>query len=333
MYRAARASLRRRLLASSVWVLVTIAALPAAAAPDAVPVDVAAGALDSALTSLATQTRQQVLYTADLVANRKALALKGSYTPDEALSRLLAGSGIVARRTGPNVLVLQSAAASGRPIAGSAASRPFQIAGASNDTEAPFATAAPSVALANSAAEAVLVDEVRVTGSNLRGVSPAAAVRILDQQALERTGQTTLTDALRWLPENFGGGASEGANTSGSDRLARNGTYGTALNLRGLGNNATLVLINGKRVSGSGAFGDFVDISTIPSAAVARVEVLLDGASAIYNAGPARVAALGRVPSIPETRAYVQAVVECYLALSAGRGVRRASECRAAVSP
>lgn len=284
MYRAARASLRRRLLASSVWVLVTIAALPAAAAPDAVPVDVAAGALDSALTSLATQTRQQVLYTADLVANRKALALKGSYTPDEALSRLLAGSGIVARRTGPNVLVLQSAAASGRPIAGSAASRPFQIAGASNDTEAPFATAAPSVALANSAAEAVLVDEVRVTGSNLRGVSPAAAVRILDQQALERTGQTTLTDALRWLPENFGGGASEGANTSGSDRLARNGTYGTALNLRGLGNNATLVLINGKRVSGSGAFGDFVDISTIPSAAVARVEVLLDGASAIYGA-------------------------------------------------
>lgn len=56
-------------------------------------------------------------------------------------------------------------------------------------------------------------------------------------------------------------------------------------------------------------------------------------ALAAYNAGPARVAALGRVPSIPETRAYVQAVVECYLALSAGRGVRRASECRAAVSP
>jgi len=55
-------------------------------------------------------------------------------------------------------------------------------------------------------------------------------------------------------------------------------------------------------------------------------------ALAAYNAGPARVAAIGRVPSIPETRAYVQAVVECYLALSAGRGVRRASECRP-VSP
>ena len=85
MHRATRVSLRHRLLASSVWVLVATAALPALAAPDAVQVDVAAGALDGALTSLATQTRQQILYTADLVANRRAPALKGAYTPDEAL--------------------------------------------------------------------------------------------------------------------------------------------------------------------------------------------------------------------------------------------------------
>lgn len=53
-------------------------------------------------------------------------------------------------------------------------------------------------------------------------------------------------------------------------------------------------------------------------------------ALAAYNAGPARVAQLGHVPDIAETRAYVQAVVECYLALSAGRGVRSSRECRAA---
>jgi len=52
-------------------------------------------------------------------------------------------------------------------------------------------------------------------------------------------------------------------------------------------------------------------------------------ALAAYNAGPGRVARLGRVPAIPETQAYVAAVVDCYLALSAGRGVRSARECSA----
>lgn len=52
-------------------------------------------------------------------------------------------------------------------------------------------------------------------------------------------------------------------------------------------------------------------------------------ALAAYNAGPGRVARLGRVPDIAETRVYVDAVVQCFLALSAGRGVRSARECRA----
>lgn len=51
-------------------------------------------------------------------------------------------------------------------------------------------------------------------------------------------------------------------------------------------------------------------------------------ALAAYNAGPGRVAQLGRVPDIRETQAYVTAVVDCFLALSAGRGVRSARECR-----
>jgi hypothetical protein len=71
-----------------------------------------------------------------------------------------------------------------------------------------------------------------------------------------------------------------------------------------------------------------VDISPIPTAAVDRVEVLLDGASAIYNAGPERVAKAGAIPKIPATRRYVDAVIECFLALSAGRTVRKARDCR-----
>ena len=54
-------------------------------------------------------------------------------------------------------------------------------------------------------------------------------------------------------------------------------------------------------------------------------------ALAAFNAGPERVARLGRVPHIAETQAYVRDVVECYLALSAGRGVRSSLDCRGAV--
>ena len=52
-------------------------------------------------------------------------------------------------------------------------------------------------------------------------------------------------------------------------------------------------------------------------------------ALAAFNAGPGRVARLGRIPRIPETEAYVSTVIECYLALSAGRGVRRSTQCQA----
>lgn len=52
-------------------------------------------------------------------------------------------------------------------------------------------------------------------------------------------------------------------------------------------------------------------------------------ALAAYNSGPERVAALGRVPTIGETQGYVRAVIDCYLALSAGRGVRASRECPA----
>lgn len=54
----------------------------------------------------------------------------------------------------------------------------------------------------------------------------------------------------------------------------------------------------------------------------------LELALAAFNAGPARVAARGRVPDIPETRRYVRAVIDCYLALSAGRRVASARDCR-----
>ena len=58
---------------------------------------------------------------------------------------------------------------------------------------------------------------------------------------------------------------------------------GTAINLRGLGADSTLSLVNGRRLAGSGSYGELGDVSALPSAAVERVDVLLDGASALYG--------------------------------------------------
>src|SRR5690606_26045401 len=71
---------------------------------------------------------------------------------------------------------------------------------------------------------------------------------------------------------------------AGTDRAGSNSVYATGVNLRGLGATSTLLLVNGRRLAGTGLRGDFGDVSALPSGAVERVDVLLDGASALYGA-------------------------------------------------
>jgi len=272
---------RREWSLTGVGLAALLAAVPVAEAraQAAYAVDVPAGSLESALLVLARQTEHQLFFSKELVAGRRAAALKGRFAPEDAAQRLVAGADLSVSRAGPHLLVLERkppAPATRQPAQGVDAERPFATSG---DGPGAVATAAGP----ETAAAPTLVDEVLVTGSNIRGARTASPVIVLDRAELERSGHATLIDALRALPANFGGGAGEGAVTTGADRQARNASYGTALNLRGLGNNATLVLINGRRMAGSGTFGDFVDVSLIPTGAVERVEVLLDGASAVYG--------------------------------------------------
>ncbi|WP_334165375.1 TonB-dependent receptor plug domain-containing protein, partial [Phenylobacterium sp.] len=151
---------------------------------------------------------------------------------------------------------------------------------------------------ASGAAPATL-EELQVTGTHIRGGRTASPLLVIDRAALDRSGHATVAAALGALPQNFSGVANEGANTTGADRIGRNIGYGSSVNLRGLGPDATLVLVNGRRLAGAGSFGDFADLSTLPSAAVQRVEVLLDGASALYGAD-----AVGGVVNIIMRRDY-----------------------------
>lgn len=131
-------------------------------------------------------------------------------------------------------------------------------------------------------AAATDVSEVIVTGSRIKhtditGVGPATVVT---EEAIARTGVANVETLLQRLPASAG-------NAGGQTNAYWTGNgYGTAqVNLRGLGINRTLVLLNGRRVvyGGTGA-NSAVDLNVIPAAIIGRIDVLKDGASAIYGA-------------------------------------------------
>jgi iron complex outermembrane recepter protein len=128
-------------------------------------------------------------------------------------------------------------------------------------------------------------DAAPVTGTHIRGSTDSAfPITIYTRDVIEASGATTLQEFIQKIPQNFNGGASEttiGSVTGGGN--ADNKVEATGVNLRGLGNDATLVLINGHRVAPGNTDGNFVDLSMIPLYAVERVEVVTDGASAIYG--------------------------------------------------
>lgn len=135
--------------------------------------------------------------------------------------------------------------------------------------------------------QATDLDRVLVTGTNIRGADPAGnAVQVISAEQIRDSGKATVGDFLRDLPANFAGGVGMSDNVQGGQDgsvAGSNMTGGQGVNLRGLGALSTLVLVNGRRVAASGQFGDYVDISSIPTNAVSHIEVLLDGASAVYG--------------------------------------------------
>ncbi|MET0655325.1 MAG: TonB-dependent receptor [Pseudoxanthomonas sp.] len=142
---------------------------------------------------------------------------------------------------------------------------------------------APLGALAQDTDEgATDLDRIVVTGSNIprTNTETASPVQVISREEIDRTGKATVAEYLQTLtsdgagsvPKSFGNGFAGG---------------GAGVSLRGLGAGATLVLLNGRRIAPYGLADDgqkvFTDLSIIPMEAVERVEVLKDGASAIYG--------------------------------------------------
>ena len=145
---------------------------------------------------------------------------------------------------------------------------------------AALAAALPVVALAQGAKS---MEEVLITGSFIKstGEDEASPVEVLDNTYIENSGAVNIAELTSRLAVNSG-------SENNADSFTAGETQGTAnVNLRGLGLTSTLVLINGKRQTLAAAVANdgsvFVDTNTVPFAALERVEILKEGATATYG--------------------------------------------------
>lgn len=260
----------RALLLSGALVLPVLgAAEPAAAAVQIrgaakIRLDIPAQGLAPALSEFARQSGQQLLFSPEIVKGKRSTAISGEFTAREALMRLLAGTGIRVSTASSGAFLLTQGAPPGNGRAAGTAPAPgsLGIGGA-------LAGASP---------------EITVTGTRIRGGATPSPVVTISSEQIRQEGFSDLGDVIRSLPQNFAGGQNPGiaAGATGGGRANQNITGGSGLNLRGLGPDASLTLLNGRRLPYDG-FAQTVDISAIPVDAVSRIEILTDGASAIYG--------------------------------------------------
>ncbi|HET7811776.1 MAG TPA: TonB-dependent receptor [Steroidobacteraceae bacterium] len=168
------------------------------------------------------------------------------------------------------------ASSNGRDRLARAVRMALLAAGVASLSAPSFAEEPPAAAAAGN------LDEIIVTGSRIRGSQPVGSpLTAISRDSIEMTAPLTTGALLQKLPQVFNLGVSE--NSRGQAGGSGNITYATSVNLRGLGPYSTLTLLDGHRAVPQGTTGFAVDPSSIPTLALERVEVVADGASAIYG--------------------------------------------------
>ena len=225
--------------------------------------DLPAGKLVAGLDALGKQSGLRLIYPPELVAGKQGRAVRGRMNWREALTRLLNGSGLDYEVVDSRTVAIRHAAEQARAAGSTAAA-----------STAPDAIP-PTPLVTN-------LESVQVTGTRIRGGSSPSPVITIGSEQIQQEGFTDLGQVIRSVPQNFNGGQNPGVigatNGVGNQDL----TGGSSLNLRGLGADASLTLLNGHRLAYDG-FSQAVDISAIPVEAVERLEIVPDGASAIYG--------------------------------------------------
>ncbi|MEM1396002.1 MAG: TonB-dependent receptor, partial [Pseudomonadota bacterium] len=219
-------------------------------------ISIPAGPLNQSLIAISNAYGLNVISSDDLVAGKTAPAISGVFTPQKALEFALAGSGLTAQTTAEGVILISEEIAS------------------IPDQQQRFTE--------------TIEDQVVVTGTRIErtAVNSPAPVDIITADEIARLGLTDNTEALRFVPAlNQSLTLSTFGNSDTDNGLLSGASFGlSALDLRGMGTNRTLVLVNGRRHVSGVASSASVDVASIPAALIDRVEVLTGGGSSIYGA-------------------------------------------------
>lgn len=255
------------LTAASALAFATAASPAIAQSGQAQTIEVSAQPLKDTLLELGRRYGVSIIADGALVRGKSAPRIRGALTVDQALNRALAGSGLTfAKRNGGRYVISRAAA----PIQSSPSSRDDNAEGAPQDELSRVADTEQAIV---------------VTGSRIErtAVNSPAPIDVVTSEEIEAFGFNEATEALRFVPAL--NSSISLTSQEGPSGTAARPLYGLAtLNLRNLGANRTLVLVNGRRHVSGVANAATVDVSSIPDALIDRVEVLTGGGSSIYGA-------------------------------------------------
>ena len=215
--------------------------------------------LAPALIQFSHQSGLSIVFSKRLTRNMEAPPVTGSLSNEAALNRLLADSGLGWELVDDQVIAI------------------YAIDCAADDSCPSPGGTVEKYPLFEPGIEETFIYGTTVTGSRIKRTAydNAAPVDVFSAPDIELSGAQTLGELLKFVPAVSG--------NSLSTAIANGGDGTSSVTLRGLPASNTLVLINGRRVANNGLAGESVDLNSIPPAAVERIEILKDGASAIYG--------------------------------------------------
>ena len=257
-----------------VLALLTFASASVSAQSDEVfSIDIDSQKAGSALVELAQSSGMNILFAEGAGTQVEVKGLKGEYRFEEALAALLTGTGLTYKVAAENFVLVQQPQVEGE-----------ENAEEDEEVEEPAAAGEE---------EPLALSEQRVTGSRLEQGDPTALIYTLTAEDIARRGVSNLEELFRTLPWAFSTINTQTNMANSTQNLAADtdvylgdlGFGSSTINLRALGSANTLVLINGRRVAGlAGYEEDLINLLNIPLSAIERVEIQLDGSSAVYGA-------------------------------------------------
>lgn len=230
--------------------------------------------MDDALQMFILQSDIQFTYAPEIVQGLRTKGVSGEMTSERALDALLAGTPLFHRQEKPGAYTIDTRSVDAGTVPAPSDRKP------SRESAGPMRGAANIDWLGDERGPSRA--RMIVTGTHLSDVPPIGPPTIrVDRSDIEKLGVSTIEEVMRTVPQNFEGGATE--DTFRGLDAETNSARGSAPNLRGLGAGATLLLFAGRRLAPGGSEGSFSDVSNIPLLALEYIEILPNGASAVYG--------------------------------------------------